>query len=326
MMHTVAELQQRYLAYLHDNRFRQSPPELYEPVNYIMELGGKRLRPVLALMSYELFRDDVDAALPAAHAVEVFHNFSLVHDDIMDQAPLRRNQATVHHRYGVNTAILAGDVMLVYVYEFLLQLQHTGRLAELIGVFNRVAIDVCEGQQLDMNFEQRTDVTIEEYIDMIARKTAALISGSLELGALAARASTENVQRLAAFGRHIGIAFQLQDDILDTFGEAGKVGKKIGGDIVQNKKTYLVLKALEVATPAQRNRLLHLFTTPADDEAAKIAEVTHLFHRLHIPELAEAEKRRHQQLAFDYFHAVDVPPARRQPLQNLADSLIGRDM
>jgi geranylgeranyl diphosphate synthase type II len=324
-MRTVAELQQLYEAYLVENRFLQMPRELYEPVNYILELGGKRLRPVLTLMGYELFRSDVEKALPVAHAVEIFHNFSLVHDDIMDKAPLRRGQPTLHSRYDVSTAILSGDVMLIYVYEFLLRMEDKSRLSDLVSVFNRVAIEVCEGQQFDMNFEQRTDVLIEEYIDMIGKKTAALISGSLELGAIAAGAPRRDVQRLAAFGRHIGIAFQLQDDILDTFGDPKKFGKKIGGDIIQNKKTFLILKALEVADPETRGTLMRYMTTPSSEEARKVREVTAILHRLNIPELAEAEKRRHQQLAFDHFFAVRVPGANRRPLLQLTEKLIGRE-
>lgn len=325
-MRTVAELQQQYERYLLENRFDQSPPELYEPANYILGLGGKRLRPALALLSYELFRGDVERALPVAHAVEVFHNFSLVHDDIMDQAPLRRGQPTVHHRYGVNTAILSGDVMLIYVYEFLLRQPNRDRLDEVIRVFNRVAIEVCEGQQLDMNFEQRSDVSIEEYIDMVGKKTAALISGSLELGALVAGAGRDDVDRLSAFGRHIGIAFQLQDDILDTFGDPAKFGKKVGGDIAQNKKTFLILKALESADAPTRKRLLELMGATGGDEQAKIDAVTALLKSLHVPEMAEAEKQRHQQLAFGYFRAVSAPPERKATLLELTESLIGREV
>lgn len=324
-MRTVAELQHLYETYLLENRFLQLPRELYEPVNYILELGGKRLRPVLALMGYELFRSDVEKALPVAHAVEIFHNFSLVHDDIMDEAPLRRGHPTVHSRYDVSTAILSGDVMLIYVYEYLLRMEDKSRLSDLVSVFNRVAIKVCEGQQLDMNFERRTDVLIEEYIDMIGKKTAALISGSLELGAIAAGAPEEDEQRLAAFGRHIGIAFQLQDDILDTFGDPKKFGKKIGGDIAQNKKTYLILKALEVADASTRQTLMEYMTTPAEDELLKIKEVTAILRQLNIPELAEAEKRRHQQLAFDYFFSVGVPESNKKPLLQLTEKLIGRE-
>jgi len=325
-MRNTADLQQLYTTYLISHRFDQSPAELYAPVNYIMELGGKRLRPVLTLLSYQLFRPDVEKVLPAAHAVELFHNFSLVHDDIMDAAPLRRGRPTVHERYDRNTAILSGDVMLIYVYDFLTRTGDPSVQPALFRIFNRIAIEVCEGQQLDMNFERRTDVQIEEYIDMIAKKTAALISGALELGAVAAGAGEEDLQRLAAFGRHIGIAFQLQDDILDTFGDPDKFGKKIGGDIVQNKKTYLMIKALEVAGPELRRELLHFLTTPTDNERLKVERVTAILQELNIPEAAEATKRRHQQFAFDQFRAVEAAAERKKPLLDLAHQLLGREM
>jgi len=324
-MQTVVQLRQLYEDYLIANRFEQRPAGLYEPVNYIMELGGKRLRPVLTLMSYELFRPDVERALPAAHAVELFHNFSLVHDDIMDQAPLRRGHPTVHEHFNVSSAILSGDVMLIYVYEFLLRMSDMGCLPQLLEVFNRVAVEVCEGQQYDMDFEVRQDVKIPEYMEMIARKTAALISGSLELGALAAEAPEADVQHLAAFGRHIGLAFQLQDDILDTFGDPEKFGKKIGGDIIQNKKTYLILKALEIADPHTRAELLEHMTAETEENAGKVEAVTAILQHLGIPALAEAEKRRHQQLAFDHFNAVQTPEEKKIQLRQLTEKLIGRE-
>ncbi len=324
-MRTTAELQKLYEAYLLENRLLREPRELYEPFNYIMELGGKRLRPVLALLGYQLFRGDSERALPVAHAVEIFHNFSLVHDDIMDQAPLRRGQPTVHRHYGVNTAILSGDVMLIYAYEALLLTRDKSVIPELVRVFNRVAVEVCEGQQRDMNFEQRAEVTIEEYLQMISQKTAALIAGALELGGIVAGATVEDRHNLSAFGRNIGIAFQLQDDILDTFGDPEKFGKKIGGDIVQNKKTYLILKALEVARTPDRTRLQTLMNSHADDEAGKIAEVTQLLEGLGIRDLAEAEKQRYQQAAFDYLHAVKVSDFEKQALTGLTEKLIGRE-
>lgn len=324
-MRSVDQLRQIYEDYLIAHRFEQQPAGLYGPVNYIMELGGKRLRPVLTLMSYELFRADVEKALPVAHAVELFHNFSLVHDDIMDQAPLRRGKRTVHEQYNISSAILSGDVMLIFVYEYLLKMSDSGRLPQLMKVFNRVAIEVCEGQQYDMDFEDREQVSIEEYMDMIARKTAALISGSLELGALAAGAPQEDVKHLAAFGRHIGLAFQLQDDILDTFGDPEKFGKKIGGDIIQNKKTYLILKALEIADPDTHRELLRYMITTAKEEHLKVEAVTAILRSLGIPELAEAEKRRHQQMAFDHFHAVQKPEEKKASLWGLTEKLIGRE-
>ncbi len=324
-MKNTAALQQLYEAFLAKHPFRQPPEGLYEPVDYILGLGGKRLRPVLALLGYQLFRNDVEVALPVAQAVEVFHNFSLVHDDIMDEAPLRRGSPTVHRRFGVPTAVLSGDVMLVYAYDFLLGCPATTAIPDLMRVFNRVAIEVCEGQQMDMEFESRHNVGLEEYIEMIGKKTAALISGSLELGALAAGAPKNDVERLAAFGRAIGIAFQLQDDILDTFGQSAKVGKKIGGDIIQNKKTFLILKALEKASPDQRRRLTELMTTQPADEDRKIREVTELLRSLDVPRMAEEAKAGFQATAFEHFAAVAVSADRKESLSRLTRQLIGRE-
>lgn len=322
----IVQMQRLYRQYLEAHPFRREPLELYEPVDYILGLGGKRLRPALTLLSYHLFRDDVERALPVAHAIEVFHNFSLVHDDIMDQAPLRRGHPSVHTRYDINTAILSGDVMLISAYDSLLQFDDPAAVGPLVAAFNRVAIEVCEGQQMDMNFEKRSDVTIGEYLRMIELKTAALIGGSLEMGALAAGADPGNARRVAGFGRHTGIAFQLQDDLLDTFGDPEKFGKKVGGDIVQNKKTYLVLKALEVADPATARELLDALASARLNEAEKIGRVSRIFETLRIPELAAGVKDQYREKALAQLSAVEVPDARKQPLYDMVDKLISRSV
>ncbi|HQU59962.1 MAG TPA: polyprenyl synthetase family protein, partial [Saprospiraceae bacterium] len=221
-MQMFSQFQQSFEQYLHSRTFLYEPRGLYEPIDYIMGMGGKRLRPVLALMGYALFREDYEKALPIAMTVEVFHNFTLVHDDIMDKAPLRRGKPTVHYQYGLNAGILSGDAMLIYAYKFLQEAGSPVAIPALLQAFNQVAIEVCEGQQYDIDFEKRQDVSIPEYLKMIELKTAALIGGSLEMGAIAAGAARDDIQNLAAFGRNIGIAFQLQDDILDTFGEPEK--------------------------------------------------------------------------------------------------------
>ena len=246
-MRSLSQLQELFQKYISDNQFSDTPTELYDPVNYILSLGGKRLRPILLLMAYNLFKTDVEKALPAAFSVEVFHNFSLMHDDIMDKAPLRRGKPAVHIKYNESTGILSGDVMLIYAFKYLMKLEDQNSLLEIIKLFNQIAIDVCEGQQFDMNFENRTEVTIDEYINMIGLKTAALLAGAMKMGALIAGASDKDAQLLYDFGKNVGIAFQLQDDILDTFGDPEKFGKKVGGDIAQNKKTYLALRAMELA-------------------------------------------------------------------------------
>lgn len=324
-MQAVADFQSYFVDYLQKRSFKKQPTELYEPVNYILSLGGKRLRPVLVLMGYQLFQADVEKALPAALAVEVFHNFSLVHDDIMDEAPLRRGQASVHEKYSVNHGILSGDVMLIYCYTFLQELPTVAISSEAIRIFNEVAIGVCEGQQMDMNFEQRMDVSIEEYLKMIELKTAVLIAGGLKIGALIGGASPTDQNHLSEFGRNIGIAFQLQDDYLDTFGDPEKFGKKVGGDIAQNKKTFLLLKALALAEGEQKVQLLNWLTAPCEDENEKIASITALYKELGIPQLAESKKMEYQSLAFDHLAAVDLPEDNKKLLAGLAHQLLGRE-
>lgn len=228
-----------------NTKYEGSPAELYNPMNYILQLGGKRLRPVTALLAAQLFNCDLQSAMPAAKAVEVFHNFTLVHDDIMDKAPLRRGKATVHEKWDDNIAILSGDTLLIEVYNHFLEGGYTN-LADILKVFNQTAIEVCEGQQLDMNFETRDDVTIDEYINMIRLKTSVLVGGAFKIGALVAKASDKEADLIYDFGVNLGIAFQLQDDYLDCFGDPEKFGKQVGGDIISNKKTFMMLKALEL--------------------------------------------------------------------------------
>lgn len=324
-MHRISFLHQLYHNYQSDNSFNQQPQGLYQPINYIMDLGGKRMRPLLVLLGYDMFGDTIEKALPVAHAVELFHNFTLMHDDIMDQAPLRRGKVTVHERYGVNTAILSGDVMLIHACQYLLRLNDPVKVPAMVEVFNRVAIEVCEGQQYDMDFEQRQDVTIDEYLQMIELKTAALLGGALQLGAMAAGAPQSDVEHLIHFGRQIGVAFQLQDDILDAFGDPSKFGKKVGGDIIQNKKTFLLLKAQMLADTATRATLQQLLDNASMPEEQKVAEVVEIFKQLNIPELASAEKARFEKLAFDSLEAVEVAPDKKQALVDLTLQLMGRE-
>lgn len=324
-MQVIKSLQQAYLEYLQEHPFRYEPKELYEPIDYILQLGGKRMRPVLLLISHCLFDSQFQKALPAAHAVEIFHNFSLLHDDIMDKAPLRRGQPTVHEKWNSNTAILSGDVMLVYAYEYLLKLENKNHLPEIISVFNRMAIEVCEGQQLDMNFERRNDVTISEYLKMIELKTSVLVGAAMRIGAIIAGATAEDATYIQEFGRNMGIAFQLQDDLLDTFGDPEKFGKKVGGDIVQNKKTYLILKALEIADERTRKELVNFMTLPTTDEDSKIAAVTEILRRLNIPALTEDVKNSYQKKAFDYLDRIKLPQDRKRPLKDTAEALLGRE-
>lgn len=323
-MQALSELNEVYLSYAAKQNFPGQPDALYEPVRYIMSLGGKRLRPLLSLAACRIFDPQWEKALPVAYAVELFHNFSLVHDDIMDQAPLRRGKPTVHEKFGQNTAILSGDVMLVKVYGYLAEAPGS-RLAELLGIFNQTATGVCEGQQMDMLFESRGDVTVAEYIRMIELKTAVLLAGALEMGALVGGANPTDAGRLAEFGRKIGIAFQIKDDLLDSFGDPEKFGKKIGGDIAQNKKTYLVCKAFEIATPAQRADLLRFMAYPPAEEAAKIDAVKAFFSALGLPELAAAAIDALYREAIDDLRAVEAGDAAKAPLAAFAAELMERE-
>ncbi len=316
-----------FLQYLEQQKFEKPPYALYEPMAYIMALGGKRLRPVLTLMGCQLFGQAPEKALPAAMAVEIFHNFSLVHDDIMDQAPLRRGQPTVHIRYGLSAGILSGDVMLIEAYEYLSQCHDRAPMILLLKVFNRMAIEVCEGQAADMAFEQRTDVTLPEYLFMIEQKTAALIGAALHLGAIIGGASAQDQQHINLFGRMVGQAFQVQDDLLDTFGTADTFGKKTGGDIVQNKKTFLLLKALELADAPTRKQLEEYYRPEAAyPEEEKIEAVKQIFLHLGVEEAARQAKDALRNKALQHLAAVAASEERKAPLLAMADMLLYRNV
>lgn len=324
-MRDLPQLLDLIASFSKENPFPASPNALYEPCAYILTLGGKRLRPALTLMGYELFEDNAENALPAAWAVELFHNFSLMHDDIMDAAPLRRGQPTVHHRWNTTTAILSGDVMLIYAYRFLAQAASSETLPQLLQIFNRLATEVCEGQQMDVDFETQNSVSIPEYLRMIELKTAVLLGGALEMGAVCAKAPAKDAQHLYEFGRLAGVAFQIQDDLLDTYGDPIKFGKQVGGDILQNKKTLLVLKTLETAPEADVRALQQWMQTGAENPEEKVAAVRAIFDRNAIPELIALEKKRFQQSAFLQLDAVNVPEARKTVLRITVAGLLERE-
>ncbi len=305
--------------------FPATPSELYEPCAYMLTLGGKRLRPAILLMGYELFQDEIERALPAAWAVELFHNFTLMHDDIMDAAPLRRGRPTVHTQWNTTTAILSGDVMLIHAYQYLARIGDANTVLALIKTFNRVATEVCEGQQMDINFETRSDVSIAEYIKMIELKTAVLLGGALEMGAICAGASPADAEHLYHFGRLAGIAFQIQDDLLDTYGDPAKFGKQVGGDILQNKKTLLVLKTLETASKKDVEILLHWMQTGSENPEQKVDAVRAIFDRNNIPALMDAEKNKYQEAAFQQLAAVQTAPGRKEVLQKMISDLLERE-
>lgn len=304
--------------------YGQNPPELYEPIRYLMNLGGKRLRPLLTLLSYRLWQQDYKTVLMPAMAVEVFHNFTLMHDDIMDNAPLRRGKATVHERWNTNVAILSGDVMLVKAYEMMLHLP-ANQLHKGLALFSKCATEVCEGQQIDMNFEHKASVSQAEYIEMIRLKTAVLLGFSLELGALAAGASEQDQIRMREFGTLIGIGFQLTDDLLDVYGDSAKFGKFVGGDIVANKKTFLLLEALNIANPTQKQTLTHWLSVQDFDKNEKVAAVTAIYNQLNIKEKTQAQIQFYFDAGFAALAQVQVADIAKQELLDFVHWLMGRE-
>lgn len=325
-MDNQLRLQTQFEQYLKENPLDGYPSSLYEPANYIMSLGGKRLRPVFVMLICEAFGKPAAEALNAAMAIEVFHNFSLVHDDLMDEASLRRNKPTVHKKYGFNTAILSGDVMMIQAYQHLISYNDTVVIKRLIDVMNAMAFKVCEGQQMDMEFEKRTDVTISEYIDMITRKTSVLIGAAAQMGAIIADADAKNQKHIYEFAKYFGICFQLQDDYLDVFGDEAQVGKRIGGDIIQNKKTYLFLKSLEQGSQDQKNLLKKLYFTSdynySDEE--KITTVTQIFRDLHVSVYSGEIIDAYRDLAFSHLNACDLTDEIKSYLQDLVNHWIQR--
>ena len=322
----LEELRNRFLARLGQLDKVREPRGLYAPVDYILDIGGKRVRPLLALVAARIAGDGdgLTHGMPVALAVEVFHNFTLLHDDIMDDSPLRRGQPTVHERWDVNTAILSGDLMLIQAYGHLSEVPVAERIPALLATFNRVATGVCEGQQYDVDFERRSDVTIAEYLRMIELKTAVLLGGALELGALAAGAGKEDAQRLYDFGRLTGLAFQLQDDLLDTFGDGAVTGKRTGNDIIRNKKTYLYLRALEDLPVDEGLELARWFAKSPADPAEKVARVTESMRRADVPALTRALCDRYQQEAYAQLELVSGDEGWKTLLRSLTDALLSR--
>ncbi len=302
---------------------KQNPTGLYLPVDYSLRVGGKRLRPVLLLLGYNLFSDDIQNALPAAVAIEVFHNFTLLHDDIMDNAEMRRNLPTVHKRYGDNAAILSGDAMAFLSYQLLFECR-SEKLLEILELFTKTAIEVCEGQQFDMDFEKRTQVSEAEYLEMIRLKTAVLLACGLKAGALLANAPSDIADKLYDFGLNLGLAFQLQDDLLDTFGAQHSFGKKIGGDILSNKKTFLLTKALETSNPELKSELMVWMEKPEDAGDDKIQAVTAIFNHLGIKELAQQKIDFYFREASLIYDRIELPADRKQSLIAISNNMLHR--
>lgn len=305
--------------------YGQQPATLYDPIRYIMGLGGKRLRPLLTLLGGQLFTDDLAPLVKPALATEVFHNFTLVHDDLMDQAPLRRGQPTVHEKWSPSTAILSGDVMLVRAYELLFENVSTALLPQVLRRFSQTAAEVCEGQQWDMNFETEPTVSIAQYLDMIRLKTAVLLGFALELGAVLAGAPAEAAEHLRQFGTDIGLAFQLRDDLLDVYGDAATFGKRVGGDIIADKKTYLLLTAQAQANTSQQAILGRYLGQPDEDAEAKVQAVRGVYDELQIRSQTEALINHYFEAALLHLARIDVPAARKEPLRHLALRLLERE-
>lgn len=324
MSKSIAELQKIYSEALSEYKLPTITPNLYAPVNYLLGIGGKRIRPVLVLAGYNMYGDDLSQATGMAHAVEYFHNFSLMHDDIMDEADLRRGKETVHKKYNINTAILSGDVMLIKAYEFIEQYPADIQVA-LFKLFNKTSVKICEGQQMDIDFETRDDVSISEYLEMITNKTAVLLGAALQFGAMIGGASSVDGEHLYGFGKNMGIAFQVQDDILDVFASTLDSGKVEGGDILQKKKTYLYLKSLELSSDEDAKRLKYLFSDQQEvqgDELVK--EGRALMENCHVRVYAQELKENYQQLAFSHLESVSVDDKKKEELRTFAQALLNR--
>lgn len=322
-MHSFAELSLLFDQKFNKRHFPDTPANLYDAAQYILEIGGKRVRPVAVLMANELMGDIKEDGYNVAMAIELFHNFSLIHDDIMDSAPLRRGKATVHMKYSQSTAILAGDVMFAQAYDYLTRIE-IQYVQSIISLFNKTSKEVCEGQQLDLDFESRDRVSMDEYLHMVTLKTSVLLAAALQLGAVVGGASIDNQRKLYQFGKNLGIAFQIKDDYLDVFGDAAKFGKQIGGDILANKKTFLLVHALENFQGKELNELQALVQSPASPQ--KISAVTAIFERSGVKEWAKSFQKIYFDKALEALESVAVLSARKTQLYDLAQYLIERDV
>ena len=324
-MHSFTELSKAFEEKFNTRHFPTHTTTLYNPAQYILNLGGKRIRPVCVLMGNELFDEITPDAYEVATAIELFHNFSLIHDDIMDKAPLRRGMETVHTKFGESTALLAGDVMLVQAYEYLNKIKRDYS-QNIIHLFNQTAKAVCEGQQLDMDFEKKSSVNLDEYVSMITLKTSVLLAASLQMGATLGGAGQGNQQHLYGFGKNLGIAFQVQDDYLDAFGDPDKFGKQVGGDIIANKKTFLMIYAMEVASEAQKKILANLLDDSDEvNKVNKVNTVLGIFKDCKVDEWAKELKEKYLQTALQHLEDTAVLSARKKPLIELAAYLIQRE-
>lgn len=324
-MFTASELLEKINSHIADLKFTRTPQGLYDPVSYVLSMGGKRIRPVLMLMAYNLYEEDLARIYGPATGIEVYHNYTLLHDDLMDRADRRRGKETVHKVWNDNTAILSGDAMLVLAYRFMAQCP-VDCLKEVMELFSLTALEICEGQQMDMEFELRKDVREEEYLEMIRLKTGVLLAASLKIGALLGGASAEDAGHLYDFGMNLGVAFQLKDDLLDVYGDVAVFGKNIGGDILCNKKTYMLIKAFEHADDIQLQELNAWIDAKSFEPAEKIAAVTGLYDQIGIKEICERKMAEYSERAMVNLSAVKVPDEKKAELENLMKNLMHREV
>jgi len=323
-MHSIEQLQFIINKAIADTKYTSEPAELYEPISYLMQLGGKRMRPVLVLISTELFGGNVLKALDAAIGIELFHNFTLMHDDIMDKAPLRRGNPTVHVKWNESAAILSGDVMFVEAYKLMIKVEDS-ILRDVLDIFSDTASGVCQGQQADMNFEKRDHVGLDEYIEMIRLKTAVLLAGSMQIGALIGGAEKEQADLLYEFGENLGLAFQLQDDILDVYGDPEKFGKQVGGDILADKKTFLLIKARELAKGETALELDKWLNNSDVIPENKVNAITTIYNSIGVRKLAEAEMENYVLKALNALDKIAVDNSRKELLRKFAEHLLIRE-
>ncbi len=324
-MFTSNELLSKVNDFIANLSYDRKPESIYAPIKYVLSIGGKRIRPVLMLLSYNIYKDNPESILMQACALETYHNYTLLHDDLMDNADVRRGMPTVHRKWDANTAILSGDSMLVLAYQRMAQCAPS-KLKPVLDLFTETALEIGEGQQYDMDFERRTDVTEAEYIEMIRLKTSVLLACAMKTGAILADAPAADADRLYQFGEQIGLAFQLQDDLLDVYGDPAVFGKAIGGDIVSNKKTYMLINAYQLAGPSQRSELMRWITAVDFDRAEKVAAVTRIYDELGIRGLCEARINQYFDRASEYLAAVGVDDARKEQLRRFAQEMMHREV
>jgi geranylgeranyl diphosphate synthase type II len=323
-VYSYDELYRIFSDHLEKQSFSNNPKELYEPIVYSIAQCGKRLRPVFTLLSCDLFEGDIEKALPQALAIELLHNFTLIHDDLMDQSPIRHGKATVFKKWNPKLAILAGDALFVLAYDYTLR-SESYQLPEILKIFNKTALQACEGQQMDLNFEKRRNVSLEDYLEMVRLKTAVLFGASLKIGALVAGASEKNMALIYDFGINVGMGFQLKDDLLDLYGSEEVFGKRTGQDIIDNKKTYLFLNALATADPKTKNILLDYFHEKKLSEKKKIQSFRKIFNELDIEKLTNDAICNYLDQGLEKLNMIEIPEERKQPLRNLAQTMISRE-